>query len=142
MEIVFAPALQCSFVIIITYMFLLTSKSVKPCKTCKTLFSFFNSLKSCKTCKLITLKLLIRDTSANFGIRDWLQSPDIGQNSSKDLFSFQNSGHFLNKNFASKNCHYSRVSNDIDMKLGPLSKLGKKNMMTSKTFDGDVKSRN
>ena len=28
------------------------------------------------------------------------------------------------------------------MKLGSLSKLGKKNMMTSTKFDGDVKSRN
>ena len=37
-----------------------------------------------------------------------------------------------------KNCDDSRTSNDIDMKLGPVTKLDKKNMATSKKFDDDV----
>ena len=37
-----------------------------------------------------------------------------------------------------ENGHNSRTSNDIDMKLVPVTKLDKKNMATSKKFDDDV----
>ena len=37
-----------------------------------------------------------------------------------------------------KNCHNSRASNDINMKLKPVTKLEKKNMTTSKELE-DIK---
>ena len=40
------------------------------------------------------------------------------------------------------NYHNSRTSNDIDMKLGPVTKLDKGNKITSKKFDDDVMSVN
>ena len=59
-------------------------------------------------------KLLIRDVPGKFGIPDLPQSPDIRQ--------------FLRN----KNCHNSRTSNDVDMKLEPVTKLDKRNTTTSK----------
>ena len=44
---------------------------------------------------------------------------------------------FLVKSLVRKNCHNSRNSNDIDMKLGPVTKLSKKTRQRQK-FDGDV----
>ena len=41
---------------------------------------------------------------------------------------------FLVRSLVSKNCHNSRNSNDIDMKLGPVTKLSKKNTTTSDVF--------
>ena len=41
-----------------------------------------------------------------------------------------------------ENCHNSRTSGDIDMKLGPVTKLEKRNKATSKNFDYDVMSGN
>ena len=41
-----------------------------------------------------------------------------------------------------ENCHNSRTSDDIDMKLGPVIKLGKRNKATSKKFDVEVMSEN
>ena len=40
------------------------------------------------------------------------------------------------------NYHNSRTSDDIDMKLGPVTKLDKRNKITSKKFDSDVMSAN
>ena len=40
------------------------------------------------------------------------------------------------------NCHNSRTSDDIDMKPGPVTKLDKRNKVTSKKFDDDVMSAN
>ena len=37
---------------------------------------------------------------------------------------------FLVRSLTNKNCHNSRTSNDIKMKLGPLSKLDEGNAMT------------
>ena len=48
------------------------------------------------------------------------------------------SGHSLIK----ENCHNSRTSDDIDMKLGPVTKLDKRNKTTSKQFDYNVTSEN
>ena len=39
---------------------------------------------------------------------------------------------FLVKSLINKNCHNSRTSNDADMKLGPLTKIDKKNTVTSR----------
>ena len=35
-------------------------------------------------------------------------------------------------------CHYSRTSDDIHMKLGPVTKLDKKNKITLRNFPDDV----
>ena len=48
------------------------------------------------------------------------------------------SGHSLIK----ENCHNSRTSDDIDMKLGPVTKLDKRNKTTSKQFDDNITSEN
>ena len=59
------------------------------------------------------------------------QSPDIAQNSDGGITDFWNSGQSLIK----ENCHNSRHSDDIDMKLGPVSKLDKRNKKTSKKLE-------
>ena len=41
-----------------------------------------------------------------------------------------------------ENCHNSRTSDDINMKLGPVPKLDKKNKTMSKKKDDDVTSEN
>ena len=41
-----------------------------------------------------------------------------------------------------ENCQNSRNSDDIDMKLGPATKMDKRNKTTSKKSDNDVKSTN
>ena len=41
-----------------------------------------------------------------------------------------------------ENCHNSRASGDIDMKLGPVTKLDKTNKTALKNFDDDVMSGN
>ena len=54
--------------------------------------------------------------------------PDIGQNSDGGISDFQISGQSLIK----RNCHSSRISDDTDMKLGPVTKCDKRNKITSK----------
>ena len=49
---------------------------------------------------------------------------------------------FLAKFFINKNRYKSRTSDDIDMKLGPVTKLDKRNTTTSKEFDSNVVSTN
>ena len=39
-----------------------------------------------------------------------------------------------------ENCHNSRTSNDTDMKLGPATKINRKNTTTLKKIDDDVMS--
>ena len=41
-----------------------------------------------------------------------------------------------------ENCHNSRSNDDIDMKLGPVTKLDKRNKTTSKKIGNDVMSAN
>ena len=65
------------------------------------------------------------------------QSPNIGQNSHGDISDFWIFGQSLKK----ENCHNSRISNNIDIKLISLTKLDKGNMTTSK-FDNGVISVN
>ena len=65
------------------------------------------------------------------------QSPDIGKNSDVGISDFRISGQSLIK----ENCHNSKTSDDIDMKLGPVTKL-KRNKTNSKRFDADVMSEN
>ena len=62
------------------------------------------------------------------------QSPDIGENSDRGISNFRISGQSLIK----VNCDNSRTSDDIKMKLGAVTKLDKRNEITSKKFDDDV----
>ena len=80
----------------------------------------------------------IRDIRAKFGIHNSPQSPDIGQNSYRGISDFRISC----QSFIKENCHNSRTSDDIDMKLGPVTKLDKRNKTTSKKIDVDVMSEN
>ena len=41
-----------------------------------------------------------------------------------------------------ENCHNFRTSDDIDMKLGPVSKFDKRNKTMQKKFDDNVMSAN
>ena len=57
------------------------------------------------------------------------QSQDTGHNSDWGIYDFQISGQsFISKNFRNS-------SHDIDMKLGPVTKLDKRNTVRSKKFD-------
>ena len=80
----------------------------------------------------------IRDIRTKFGIPNLPQSPDIWQISDGGISDFRISGQSLIK----ENCHNSRTSDDIDMKLGPVIKLDKRNKKPSKNFDDDVMSVN
>ena len=74
------------------------------------------------------------DIRAKFGIPNSPKSPDTGQNSDEFRISGQS--------FINKNCRNSRTSHDIDMKLGPVTKVDKRIMATSKMSDDDVTSIN
>ena len=63
----------------------------------------------------------MKDILDKFGLPTSPQSPDIGQKSDGRISDFQISG----QPFIEENCH-SRTSNDIDVKLGPVTKLDKK----------------
>ena len=54
---------------------------------------------------------------------------------------FLHSG-FLVKSLIKENCHNSKTSDDIDVKLGPETKIYKRNETTSKSLDDDVMSEN
>ena len=66
------------------------------------------------------------------------QSPDIGQNSDRSISDFQ----IFGKSVINENCHNSIASNDIAMKLGPVTKPDKRNTATSKKLEDDVMSAN
>ena len=53
------------------------------------------------------------------------------------ISDFRISGQFINEN-----CHNSRTNNDIDMKLGPVTKFDKRSTATLKKFDDDFMSTN
>ena len=76
--------------------------------------------------------------SAKFGIPNLLHFSDIGQNYDRSISDFRISG----QSFINENCHNSRTSDDIDMKLGLVTKLDKRNTATSKKFDDEVMSAN
>ena len=68
------------------------------------------------------------DIRVKFAISNSPQSPDIGQNSKGGVSDFRISGQSLIK----ENCHNSRTSDDIDMKLGPVTKVDIRNKTASK----------
>ena len=63
---------------------------------------------------------------------------DIGQNSYVGISNLLIFGQSLIK----ENFHNSRTSDDIEMKLGVVTKLDKRNKATSKKFEDDILSRN
>ena len=71
-------------------------------------------------------------------MHDLLQSPDVGQNLDGGTSDFRISGQSLIK----ENCHNSRTSDDIVMKLGQGTKLDKRNKATSRKLDVDDMSEN
>ena len=71
---------------------------------------------------------------AKLGFPNLSQSPDIEQNSEEGISDFQISCQFLIK----ENCYTFRTSREIDMKLGPIPKLDKRNKMSSKKIYYDV----
>ena len=83
-------------------------------------------------------KRFSRDILAKFGIPNSPQSPDIVQNSDGGISNFGISDQSL----INKNCHNSRTSNHIDIKLGPVAKLNKRNKTTSQKLHNDVMSIN
>ena len=66
------------------------------------------------------------------------QSPEIGQNSDGGISDF----HISDQSLIKENCRNSRTGDDIDMKLGPVNKLEKRNKTTAKKFEFDVMSEN
>ena len=56
----------------------------------------------------------------------------------RGCFHFQISGQSLIK----ENCYNSRTTDDIDIKLRPVTKIDKRNKTTSKKFNDDVMSEN
>ena len=58
------------------------------------------------------------------------------QNPGGGISDFRISGQLLRR----ENCLNSRNSDDIDMKLGPVTNIDKRNKTTSKKFDDDVMS--
>ena len=69
-----------------------------------------------------------------FSIRNSPQSPDIGQTSDGGVSDFRIFGQSLTK----ENYHNSRISDDIDIKLGPVTKIDKRNKITLQKFGDDV----
>ena len=100
---------------------------------------YWFSLNNSETVKAVTPEFcsveqqLIRDIRAKFGIPDLPNFPDIKQNPDEGI-DFQVSG----QSFLNGNCHNSRTSHDIDMKLQPVTKLDKRNTTTSKKLSDDV----
>ena len=76
----------------------------------------------------------IRDIRANLGVPNLPQSPDTGQNLHEGNSGFRISGQSLTK----ENCHNSRTGDDIDMKLGTVTKLDKGNKATSRKIDDNL----
>ena len=65
-------------------------------------------------------------------------SVDLGRNPDGGISDFQISDQSLVK----ENCPNSPTNDDIDIKLGPVTKIDKRNKIQSKKFDYDVMSEN
>ena len=71
---------------------------------------------------------------AKFGILNSSQSLDDRKNS----YGFFSNLRISGQSFINENLHHSRTSHDIDMKLGPVAKIDKRNTAALKNFDDDV----
>ena len=98
------------------------------------------SLNNSEAFKAVTLTFCIIQSHfiinifAKFSIPNLPSSLDIAQNSDGRILDFWISAQSLIK----ENCHNSRTSDDIDMKLGPVTKCDKKKQENVKKFDDDV----
>ena len=70
----------------------------------------------------------IRDIRAKFGIPNVPHSPDIRQNSDGGISNYL----VFRQSLIKVNCNISRTSDDIDMKLGAVTKLDNRNKTTKK----------
>ena len=84
------------------------------------------------------LYLTYNTTHIKFGIPYSSQSSYIEQNSDGVISDFRISGQSLIK----RNCHNFRTNDDIDMKLGPVTKPYKTTKKTPKKIGDDVMSNN
>ena len=66
------------------------------------------------------------------------QSPNIGQNSDGGILDFSIPG----QSFINENGHNSGTSHDVEMKLGPVTKIDKKNSNIKKNDDDDIMLEN
>ena len=73
----------------------------------------------------------IRYVRTKFDIPYLLQSQDFEQNSERGISDFRISRQSLIK----RNSHNSRTSDDIDMKLGPVTKLDKRKKKHQKVWE-------
>ena len=73
-------------------------------------------------------QLFTREKRVKFLTLNKPQSPDIGQNSDGGTCDF----HISSQSHINENCHICTTFNDIDMKLGPVTKLDKRNTATPK----------
>ena len=80
----------------------------------------------------------ITQKRSTFGVPNSSQSPDIGQSPDGGISDFRVSGQSLIK----ENCNNSRTSDNIDMKLGLVTKFDKRNKILSKNINDDVISEN
>ena len=78
-----------------------------------------------------TQQHFIRNICAKFATTNPSQSLDLGQYSDGDIFDFW----IFGQSFINENCHNSRTSHDIDIKLGLVTKLDKRNEARSKNCD-------
>ena len=105
---------------------------------------FCFSLNNSETVKTVTLAFcsnqrnFVRDICIRFDVLNWAQYLDNGQNLDRGIFDFRISGQSLIK----ENCCNSKTSNNIDMKVRPVTKIDKKNMTVSKRIDDGVMSTN
>ena len=72
--------------------------------------------------------LFITDIRTKFIIPNLSQCTDIGQNSDGGIFDIRISS----QSFINENCHNWRTSDDIDMKLEPVTKLDKEKLVKPK----------
>ena len=100
-----------------------------------------NNLETVKTATLAFFSIqqhFIRDIRAKFGIPNFPQSSDIGQNLYRGISDIQISGESLIR----VNFHNYRTSDDVGLTLDPATKLNKRKKTTSKKFYDNVMSAN
>ena len=98
------------------------------------------SLNNSETVKAVTLifcSIQYHFTKYN-RVKFGISNSDTGQNLDGGISNFWISGQSLIK----ENCHNSRTSDDIDMKLEPVTKLEGRRETTLKKLDDDVMSEN
>ena len=96
--------------------------------------TFIKFLPSIQSYLLQAFVVALPNLCAKFGISYLYQYPGIWQNSDWGIPKGLIFGQFLFV-LSKRNYHNSRTSDDIDMKLRPVTKSGKKSKTTSNKFD-------